>query len=261
MQIVEIFRRCESGVAQVVLERNRERVTAGTAFLVRGGLVTNSHVIRAAEADAIGFRFSKMDNGELIRLAWDDLSKAVAYESPKDAWDVAFIALDEPEFEGRYRFEFANSVSVEVGQQVAFIGYPFQMENITCHVGHVSSLFEKSGVSQIQIDGSVNGGNSGGPLLELTSGRVIGIVTRAHVGFVAEQFEKLIGALNNNVQVLSNQTVSMAIGGVDPIKAVRASQAAMIEIAISLRRSANVGIGWAFSSNHISSHIREAAPN
>ena len=257
MDIVEIFRRCESGVAQVVLEQSRQRVTAGTAFLVPGGLVTNSHVIRAAEADVIGFRFSQMGNSDLIRLARNDLFKAVAYESPEDAWDVAFIALEEPEFAGRYRFEFADTVPVEVGQQVVFIGYPFQMTNMTCHVGYVSSLFERSGVSIIQIDGSVNGGNSGGPLLEMTSGRVIGIVTRAHVGFVAEQFDNLIGALRKNVEVISNQRASMSIGGVDPIQAVGASQVAMIEIAKSLRYSANVGIGYAFSS----SHIREAAPN
>ena len=106
----------------------------------------------------------------------------------------------------------------------------------------------------IQIDGSVNGGNSGGPLLEMDGGTVIGIVTRAHVGFVAEQFDNLIGALRNNVDVLANQRASISIGGVDPIQAVRGSQAAMVEIAATLRRSANVGIGFAFSSSHISEH-------
>lgn len=257
MEIVEIFQRCESGVAQVVLERSRERVTAGTAFLVPGGLVTNSHVIRAAEADVIGFRFSQMGNSDLIRLARNDLFKAVTYESPDDAWDVAFISLEEPEFEGRYRFEFADTAPVAIGQQVLFIGYPFQMTNITCHVGYISSLFERSGVSVIQIDGSVNGGNSGGPLLEMTSGRVVGIVTRAHVGFVAEQFDSLIGTLRQNVEVLSKQRASIRLGGIDPIEAVKVSQVAMIEIAKSLRSSANVGIGYAFSS----SHIREAAPS
>ena len=131
------------------------------------------------------------------------------------------------------------------------------MTNITCHVGYISSLFERSGVSVIQIDGSVNGGNSGGPLLEMTSGRVVGIVTRAHVGFVAEQFDSLIGTLRQNVEVLSKQRASIRLGGIDPIEAVKASQVAMIEIAKSLRSSANVGIGYAFSS----SHIREAAPS
>jgi hypothetical protein len=130
------------------------------------------------------------------------------------------------------------------------------MPNITCHAGYISSLFEKNGVSNIQIDGSVNGGNSGGPLLEMTSGRVIGIVTRSHVGFVAEQFKSLIGALHQNVTVLNNQTATMRLGGIDVFQAVSASQVAMIEIAKSLRRSANVGIGYAFSS----SHIREAVP-
>lgn len=261
MEISALFQTSESGVAQVVLERERQRVTAGTAFLVQGGVVTNSHVIRAAGADVIGLRFSGMDDGQLIRIAHADLLAAVRYESQQNSWDVAFIALTEPEFEGRHRFEFSAERTIRVGHQVVFIGYPFQMSNITCHSGYVSSLFERNGVSFIQIDGSVNGGNSGGPLLDLTDGSVIGIITRAHVGFVAEQFDNLIGALRNNVEVLSNQRALISIGGVDPVQAIHASQSAMIEIASSLRSSANVGIGYAFDSSHIRDAIADLPRN
>jgi hypothetical protein len=38
MEIAEIFQASESGVAQVALEHERQRVTAGTAFLVPGGI-------------------------------------------------------------------------------------------------------------------------------------------------------------------------------------------------------------------------------
>ncbi len=124
-----------------------------------------------------------------------------------------YIALNEPEFEGRHRFGFAADSTLSAGQHVVFMGFPFQMSNMTGHSGYVSSLFQRNGVSLIQIDGSVNGGNSGGPLLNLADGSVAGIVTRAHVGFVADQFDNLIAALRNNVEVLGQQRGSISIGG------------------------------------------------
>jgi hypothetical protein len=138
------------------------------------------------------------------------------------------------------------------------MGFPFQMPQLTSHVGYVSSLFQRGNVSVIQINASVNGGNSGGPLLDLDSGHVVGIVSRAEIGFMADQFDELIRSLNTNVQLLEQSQRSGAravLAGIDPILAIRASQAAMLEIAKNLRRSANVGIGYAFSTNHLRAYL------
>lgn len=255
MDLAELFESVQSGVAQVVIERNRERLTAGTAFLVPGGIVTNAHVVAGA-AEVVALRFADMNDDELIRWSMDDFSALKRYESSPSDWDVTYVELNEPEFEGRHRFAFADSRSARVGEMLAFLGYPFQMANLTCHVGYVSSAFVSNGVSIIQLDASVNGGNSGGPLIDPQTGLVVGIVTRAHVGFVAEQFDQLIGALRSNVELLSRpQGAQIVVGGFDPVQAIRYSLAVMTEIAENLRRSANVGIGFAFSSDHVRSKI------
>ena len=138
------------------------------------------------------------------------------------------------------------------------MGYPFQMANLTCHVGTVASLHRHGQVDVIQVDGSVDGGNSGGPLVELIQGGVVGIVTRAEVGFLADQFDQLIGALRRNVELLQPYPrVGAVIAGMDFREGLRASQAAMLQIATNLRRSANVGIGYAFCSNHIRDRLTE----
>ena len=138
------------------------------------------------------------------------------------------------------------------------MGYPFQMANLTCHVGTVASLHRHGQVDVIQVDGSVDGGNSGGPLVELIQGGVVGIVTRAEVGFLADQFDQLIGALRRNIKLLQPYPrVGAVIAGMDFREGLRASQAAMLQIATNLRRSANVGIGYAFCSNHIRDRLTE----
>jgi S1-C subfamily serine protease len=254
----EVFTSCRSGVAQVSLEVGGEVLTAGTAFLVPGGLMTNSHVLRDVGFDVAVLRFEEMDYGAGIRLARDICLQAVAYDSPSNEHDVAFLRLDEPEFAGRHVFSFGDSDSLAVGDQVAFLGYPFRMQHLTCHVGYVSSLHQRAKVDVIQIDASVNGGNSGGPLVELRSGSVVGIISRAEVGFLADQFDAMIQVLGQNIDQLNQPTgARVVIAGVDPVQGLRASQTAMREIAVNLRRSANVGIGYAFGSNHVRDRLAQ----
>lgn len=227
-------------------------MTAGTAFLVEGGLITNSHVLRGAEFDVAVIRFDEMADDAGIRL--DRLARiaSIGHESPSDQHDVAFLRLREPEFAGRHVFRFGDTAELRVGDEVGFMGYPFQMQHLTCHIAYVSSIHRSGQVNVIQVDGSVNGGNSGGPLIETDEGRVVGIVSRAEVGFLAEQFDRLIQALRNNVEQLEQpRGARIMIGGLDPVDGLRASQRAMLQIAASVRRSANVGIGYAFGSNYI----------
>jgi hypothetical protein len=68
---------------------------------------------------------------------------------------------------------------------------------------------------------------------------------------VADQFDALIRQLQQNVSILSNTQAVIQVAGINPIQGLRASQAAMLQIAANLRRSANVGIGYAFDASHI----------
>lgn len=259
MNASELIAQVRSGLVQILLERQGERIGHGSGFLVEGGLVTNSHVIHPGNIDAILFRMadSEPDNPDnYIRVLPEQCYRIIAAESPENEKDYAFLKLSEPEFEQRYHFTFETSRYPEVGEQVVFLGFPFGMSQLTAHIGHVSSIFTRNSVSVIQIDGSINGGNSGGPLLN-SEGKVIGIVTRAVTGLIEEQFKLLIQSLRDNQIALQGAQSVMSIGPIDPIQAIRVSQAAMEQIAVNLHRSANVGIGYAYSSEHILRQIQQ----
>ncbi len=255
MTPIELISQARSGIAEIALEQNRQVLGSGSAFLVQSGLVTNSHVIRPpGQFDAIRIRFE--DSDQHIRLSADQLYKATLAESLESELDYAFINLEELEFQGRYRFEFGDSADIAVGESVLFLGFPFRMPQLTAHMGYVSSIHEQQGKNIIQIDGSVNGGNSGGPLLSLETGKVVGIITRAVTGIIEQEFDKLIATLQSNQRALSQTKAVITVSGIDPRQAIRASQAAMEQIARNLKRSANVGIGYAFSTNPILDHIQ-----
>jgi hypothetical protein len=215
-------------------------------------------VLRDIEFDIAVLRFEDMDYSRGIRLTRDTCMAAVVWESSREEHDVVFLRLNEPEFGGRYLFQFGDSDQLRVGDEVGFLGFPFQTPHLTCHIGVVSSLHRSGRVPVIQIDGSVNGGNSGGPLIELSQGRVVGVVSRAEVGFLADQFDELIRTLVGNIEFLGRGRGGRGlVGGVDPVQGLLASQAAMLQIATNLRRSANVGIGYAFSANYIRDSIAD----
>ena len=257
MTYVDVIAQVRSGVAQILYERDRNRIGSGSGFLVDGGLATNSHVIRAADVDAIMVRMSDADPNDpesFIRLLPEDCYEAIVYESPTESHDYALLQLDEPEFADRHRFEFDPDMTVDVGERVAFLGFPFGMAQLTAHIGYISSIHERNGTKVFQVDGSINGGNSGGPLIN-REGNVIGLVTRAVTGLIEQQFERLIRALQDNQTALQGGGARIQIVGIDPIEALRVSQAAMEQIARELRRSANVGIGYAYSAEYLRDDI------
>ena len=261
MEAIGLIKECRSGIVQISLETKGECLGSGTAFLVKAGIVTNSHILRSIPFDTFVIRFDdgRNDGSENeIRLLSKNCMDLIVAESSEDEKDFVYISLLEPEFNGRHIFELSDSSSLSVGEQVVFMGYPFGSPHLIAHIGYVSSLHQNNGVEIIQIDGSVNSGNSGGPLIDLKTGKVAGIITRAETGLLREQFDRLLQALKDNQRIFQRQQqggVRMSIGGIDPIGAIRASQVAMEQIVIQLRRSANVGIGFAFSARYVKDEI------
>lgn len=133
----------------------------------KGHIVTNNHVIRAAQR---------------LEVTLSDGSKWLANlvgTDPKN--DIAVISIEAPA-EKLSPVPFGDSSSLEVGQKVLAIGNPFGLQG-TLTTGIISSLARtlrtEEGVTMeniIQTDAAINPGNSGGPLLNPT-GELIGVNT------------------------------------------------------------------------------------
>ena len=158
----------------------------------------------------------------------------------------------EPEFANRYEFEFERADDVSrVGHRVLFFGFPFGSSELTSHVGYISADYRTGAVHRLPIDGSINPGISGGPLVHLESGKVVGIVTQTQTG-LERDFDALLESIAENEKLLSQQQgARMTIGGIDPVQATRLTMTILRRVATKPKRSANVGLGWAFCCEHI----------
>ena len=146
--------------------RYRREQSTGSGVIVdadNGYIVTNHHVIDRADEIVVG-------------LADGRRLPATRIGSDPEV-DLAVLQV---EGDGLAALEFADSGAVRVGDFVVAIGNPFGLER-TVTSGIVSAL-GRTGLgiegfeAFIQTDASVNPGNSGGALVDLT-GRLVGINT------------------------------------------------------------------------------------
>ena len=149
------------------------RGSLGTGFFVADDLLlTNAHVLCPPD-DTMRAVFA---NGR-------DLAASV--EQKDEVLDLALVRVSGAKAPA---LPLGDATLLRTGDHVVFIGTP-QGLDFTVHEGVVShkarSIF---GVAFLQIDGNVNPGNSGGPLLDM-HGRVVGVVSAklkdsAGLGFV-----------------------------------------------------------------------------
>ncbi len=151
----------------------------GSGFVLRsdGYIVTNNHVATAggSSEDKVSVLFS------------DETEIAAKVVGTSPTYDLAVLKVDRA---GLPALELADSSLLKVGQSVIAVGAPLGLTgSVTTGIvsalnrpvvtgedssGSSSGSSGQSYMNAIQTDASINRGNSGGPLLDL-SGRVVGV--------------------------------------------------------------------------------------
>ncbi len=138
----------------------------GSGFFIdaKGHIVTNNHVIE--DAEEIKVRLS--DGREFIaELVGTDPDTDLAVLKV-DAGNVPYV-------------KFSQNVNLRVGDFVVAVGNPFGLggtvtSGIVSAIGRDTGMFGSAYQNFIQIDASINRGNSGGPTFDL-KGNVVGVNT------------------------------------------------------------------------------------
>jgi S1-C subfamily serine protease len=252
MSISDIVEEVKSGVVHIVHTVNGQREGSGTGFMVDGYLVTNFHVIYPHPPNSIVVLRTCDSNPEIlldgiliISASFKSITETASDENHDD-----YIVFDIPQLREKklYNFALGNPKSKRIGDNILFLGYPFEHRNLVCHTGTISSFYKDKNVDIIQIDGSVNASNSGGPLIDPETSEVIGIITRKATG-LRQTFKELRSILEKEIEMLTRQSYKFdsVIAGVDFLQGMIANQHQILSLTHEIERSANVGIGYAFS--------------
>jgi serine protease Do len=152
--------------------RSREVKELGSGYIMSsdGYIVTNDHV--AGQATEIKVTLTNGNTYDAELIGSDPVS------------DIALLKIDGQNLP---YIEFGNSDNIIIGEWVIALGNPFGLFEIndqpTVTVGVVSAtgmnlepINERYYMNMIQTDAAINGGNSGGPLVN-SMGEVIGMNT------------------------------------------------------------------------------------
>jgi S1-C subfamily serine protease len=134
----------------------------GTAFVItRQGLaLTNHHVVSG--------------HSQLLARFADNRTAAVRIVRSDEESDIALIQIYcEPDC---FTLPIGSERDVSSGTEIYALGHP---AGLTASVtrGIVSGIRRAGGVTLLQIDAALNAGNSGGPILDLASGKAIAVVS------------------------------------------------------------------------------------
>ena len=153
----------------LLTEQTSEGSGSGVVLDKSGHILTNFHVVENAIKTT----------GQVTITLYNGKSYDASYVGADPINDLAVMKI-EADSTSLFPTKFGDSSRLKVGMRVFAIGNPFGLER-TMTSGIISSLNRsiplrenRSVRSIIQIDASVNPGNSGGPLLD-AHGRLIGI--------------------------------------------------------------------------------------
>ncbi|MFH1076045.1 MAG: S1C family serine protease [Pseudomonadota bacterium] len=150
----------------------------GTGFLVspNGHIITNSHVIGNDSSVSV-----KMRDGRVLLGSVEDVNKVK---------DLALIKVLGNKFQW---LVLAPVFEASIGTEVLAIGTPEGLD-WSVSKGIVSAVRKLSHRTLIQTDAAINRGNSGGPLISLKSGKVLGVNTLADRKDIAEGLNFAVSA-------------------------------------------------------------------
>jgi S1-C subfamily serine protease len=219
--------------------------------LAKDHLITNNHVFAGhLGAVRVGLRRDDMPSGQFRFFSpWEFAAKLVT-GSDENSYDYAVLKIPEIVQTADHQFSLEGPGNRRIGDPIALLGFPLEHDNLACHQGIISSFYHSGLVKVIQIDASVNAGNSGGPLIDPDTGVAFGIVTRKATGLTG-LFDQLRNSINANIALVKGSGVAMQVGPIDFNQAIIASQNQMLMTLTEIERQANVGIGYAFSAEHL----------
>ena len=243
MNSSEIYTTCGPSVGHLVFTQNGQRVSSGSGFMCRNLFVTCAHVVDAARTlplrvifrNAIGEQTKEWDIPDGINAS------QIRGHSAENSYDYTIIQPPAGIIMGS-SLEFAEN-EPRVGTEVCGLGYPFEQEDLTITRGIVSAVTTSGVARMLKLDMSINPSNSGGPLVEMETGKVIGMIARKSTG-LTQAFDELTDSFDQNLAALLGRG-GVILGGIDPFEFFRMTQHQMKEVSRQMHRSAQVGIGWA----------------
>jgi len=161
----------------------------GSGFFIgnQGFFITNSHVVTQKSIDQTGVIRVDYSRQISVQIAGNVYRASLVIDENCDrpvVYDYAILRLDVTP---RAYFDVASLSEILQGEEVIAIGYPLDFDEPVVSKGIISAIVSRpSHIDSLHrmrtflTDTLITYGNSGGPLIRASDGKVIGITTMPH---------------------------------------------------------------------------------
>lgn len=161
----------------------------GSGFFVgdQGIFITNNHVVHKFRIDESGVIRIDYSNQIFIKVNGKTHRASIVFDENSDPPIVYDYAILKTDVTPVYYFDIKDNFKVSQGEEVIAIGYPLEFAEPVVTYGIISAIVLKPShinslhrIKTFLTDTLITYGSSGGPLIRVSDGFVIGINTMPH---------------------------------------------------------------------------------
>jgi len=162
---------------------------AGSGFFIndRGFFITNNHVVTKMNIDETGAIRVDYSRQIFIKIAGNTYRASLVIDENSDRPVVYDYAILRVNVTPNAYFDIADLSEISPGEEAVALGYPLDFNELIVTKGIISAIISRPShinalhrIRTFLTDTLITYGNSGGPLIRASDGKVIGITTMPH---------------------------------------------------------------------------------
>ena len=249
----EIWNNNYRNVCSIDLMGSTNSIIIGvTDFRVGESIMTDDLIYSDNDAKKVRITFYEQDGFTPRLIKYYEIEEFKDILPAKKNFDRLGFSLFAFENEtGDSGLKLCNACGPSIGMDAVTISYQSEYNNISLKPAVISSFYKNnSGLTYIQYDGSVKLGSTGGPLIDVKSGKVIGIVANKELK-VMKIYKKLIKILDSNIESLQKVEGNWNVNDIDPIQVLIANQHMIKHISREFISNSSTRVGVALDIGHL----------
>ena len=251
----DIWTKCHHSVAAInLIDENGIEIGYFSGFKISRYLITDAGFQELNRAQVAVIKFLSEDGFTVKtskKVPHSELLNRIVNQHDKTADQFAVIDIDFEEFNQIRPLYIEFKQQPKIGMGLALLAYQFDQPNLTIKSGVLSSVLHfPEERKYLQFDGVIKKGNAGGPLIDITTGNVVGIIGYK-LSKAMKRYNQLKSIINSNIDLLKKAEGEFNISEVDPVQVLIVNQNQIKQLAGEIYKSAYMSSSYALSSWNI----------
>lgn len=251
----EVWNRHHNAVCSIeFFGTSGSRVYGLTGFRTGNKIITDDSLYSIKEAKEVVISFYREDGmttASQVKMGYHELLYILPDREEFEGVGFAVIPSNFPEFLNTGSLELCRNCCPSLGMEAVTLGYQMEYNNMAVKSALVSSFYRnEQDLTFIQYDGTMKAGSIGGPLIDVVSGTVLGIISNKEMS-VVKNYMRLKSIIDKNLKLLKAEEGKWQINDIDPVQVLIANQNQIKHLTKEFFKNSTTRVGIALDIGHL----------